>query len=224
VSKKKAWLVIVGSFKDWRFKDTGHLYIKSNMGHITLKQFPNGSRKNENTQVEYDNDIQQDRYRFVVDRVSKSEISQTKVCYVFGMGGHPKSSYTELKRIGGADVVWSYSLMPKVLWPLNLFVASYAGIVRIRNMEMMPQVFELLAKKSMVGLYIFDKSIEDFFIDTVKRYRHDPYLEENVKARDKGYFIYEIDADNHESSTGIIEIVSYGIECAKSLTGILTLS
>ncbi len=63
----------------------------------------------------------------------------------------------------------------------------------------------------MAGIYIFDESLERSFVEEVKR---DPspadYTFGLNQAND--YFLYVVDADNSESSTGIYEILSFGFQ------------
>jgi hypothetical protein len=190
------------------------------MGEILLKVI-DGTPRHKNTVQEYSKEIAEDRYRYVLDKISQN-IPSGKVCYVFGMGKHPKSTYVALKSSHGIEVVWYGSLLPNYFGPLRLLVASYEGIVKIFDPNKVKGVFETLSKMAMVGVYIFDANMENAFIETVKSKKYSQYADEVIKE-DKGYFIYKIDADSVESSTGIFEIVSYGIDCSKEITGILNL-
>ena len=191
------------------------------MNEIVVKVIERTPR-HKNTTREYSREIQVERFRYVLERIPAA-ISAGKVCYIFGMGKHPKSTYISFQNTEGIDVVWYGSLLPGYLSPLRLIMASYAGIVRVLNPAKIKDVFEKLSALSMVGLYIFDISLEHRFIEVVKNRKYSRYADEVVKE-DSAYFIYLIDADSLESSTGIYEIVSYGKDCPKGLTGILELS
>lgn len=168
-----------------------------------------------NTLDEYDREIHKERFRYVTEKISES-IQPGKASYIFGMGKHSKSSYTNLKGTAGIEVVWTRSIIPVYLSPLRIFIASYAGVVKVLNHDKIPLVFEILSKMSMVGLYIFDIRLEEKFTQVIKERRYSNYADDIVKE-DSQYFIYKVDADSIESSTGIFEIVSYGIDCPKEL-------
>ncbi len=138
------------------------------------------------------------------------------------MGKHPKSTYVNLKGMSGIEVVWYGSLLPGYMAFLRVFMASYEGIVKVLEPIHASEVFNILSKMSMVGLYIFDKSLEHSFVQTIKEKKYSAYADQIIKD-DSSYFTYQIDADSLESSTGIYEIVSYGKNCPKELTGILEL-
>lgn len=190
------------------------------MGEILLKTIERSPR-HKNTLREYSREIQEDRYRYILERISQN-IPSDKSCYIFGMGKHPKSTYTNLKKTSGVEVVWCGSLLPKYLGPLSLLIASYEGIVKVLSPSRIKDVFETLSKMSMVGLYIFNRSLEDNFVQAIKFKKYSMYADE-IAQEDSGYFTYQVDADSLESSTGIFEIASYGIDCPKELTSILNL-
>jgi hypothetical protein len=189
------------------------------MNEILVKIIEHPSR-HKNTAREYSREIQEERFHYVLEQASRA-ISEGKVCYIFGMGKHPKSTYTSLKNTEGVTVEWYGSLLPMYLSPLRLVMASYEGIVKILDPGKLKDIFQRLSVMSMVGLYIFDANLESRFIEAVKTKKYSRYADEVVK-QDSAYFIYQIDADSLESSTGMYEIVSYGTDCPKMLTEFLS--
>jgi len=188
------------------------------MGEILVKRFAK-TPTHQNTLREYSSEVEEARYHNVLDRMSHT-LPRDKVCYIFGMGKHPQSTYRKLASLSGTEVVWHGSLLPSYMMILRPFIASYEGVVRIFDTTKLEEVFISLSKMSMVGLYIFDSSLEDLFVETIKNKKYSVYADEVVK-QDKGYFIYQVDTDSVESSTGIFEIVSYGVDCSKELVGTL---
>jgi hypothetical protein len=185
-------------------------------------QYPNGKHKN--TKEEYDKEIQGSKYEHFVKKLSRENVLEKygKVCYVFGMGKQPKSTYRKINKEQGVTVVWYGSLFPKILKPLGLVIASYEGLVKILDRKKLPEVFFELSKMSMVGVYYFSEVLEKEFIETIKEKKYSVYVDLIVK-KDPEYLIYQVDTDNMESSTGVYEIVSYGVKCPSEIVSLLTL-
>lgn len=164
----------------------------------------------ENTLNEYDNEISEELLDHHLNQiVSVYSGSKGRACYVFGMGAQPKSTYTELKKESGIEVIWSKSILTGPSKLLSVLVASYAGLIKISAPEKLPSVVKKLCHLSMTGIYVFDQSMEKDFVDRVIRNPLPKKFDFGIK-NDDGYFLYMVDADNAESSTGIYEIVSYG--------------
>ncbi|MEJ0032559.1 MAG: hypothetical protein WDO15_20365 [Bacteroidota bacterium] len=194
------------------------------MDETPLTRHSGSLKRYHNTEFEYDKQVDVSRYKYVVERISELSPINNKVIYIFGAGKHSKITYKSLEGIKGIEVAYYYSVLPTILKPLSIVVASYAGIVKILDNSELSHVFKTLVYRSMAGLYIFDKGIEAGVIDVVKREKDIGQLDSFIKENDRGYFIYQVDADNKESSTGIYEIVSYGVECPEGLTTVLQLS
>ena len=135
-----------------------------------------------------------------------------KSCYVIGFGGIAKDKYQKLAEIPGANLVFLSSHLPKPLLFLSWLVASYEGVIKISNHCTLASIFSTLSEQSMAGIYIFDKSIEDAFLENACDIKSSS-LSYGIKA-DPAYFIYVADCDSYESSTGIYEIVSYGVSAS----------
>lgn len=144
-----------------------------------------------------------------------SELSD-KVCFVHGMGGQTKLLYKSLSNVDGIEVKWYGSLLPNYLKPLNLIISSYKGLIKINESNKLTDVFIKTMNRSMAGVYIFNYDLEDFFVRNISQNSSDLYADQVVK-QDPSFFIYQVDADNFESSTGLVEIIYYGKKCPQVL-------
>jgi hypothetical protein len=179
------------------------------MGSVTLKEL-GGFQKHENTQIEYDNELSYDLLEHRLKKIaSLIDLSGDKVCYIIGMGGRPKSTFYKLQKTEGVNLIWYGSIFPKYLRILSIFIASYAGLVKVIDSKKLPDLFLDICDSSMAGIYIFNKSMEKKFVDEVIKNPLPVHLDFGIKY-DASYFLYVVDADNNESSTGIYEIISYG--------------
>jgi len=179
------------------------------MGKVNIRSLGNLGA-HENTLNEYDNEISEELLDHHLDQItSVYRDSEGFVCYVLGMGAQPKSTYTELRKESGIEVIWSKSILSGPSKLLSVLVASHAGLIKISAPEKLPSVVKTLCHLSMAGIYVFDQSMEKDFVDRVIRNPLPEEFDFGIKS-DEGYFFYMVDADNAESSTGIYEIVSYG--------------
>lgn len=168
--------------------------------------------KNENTLNHYDNEITDELLEHRLQQISRSiNLADGYVCYLLGMGAHPKSTYIDLKKRDGIDVVWYRSLLPKYIRFLSFLIASYEGLVKVSNVQEIPEVFQSLVECSMAAIYVFPQSFEKQFLNDIKKNIHPKNYSFGVQEN-PSYFVYVVDADNSESATGIYEIVSYGVD------------
>lgn len=179
------------------------------MGKLDIRSL-GGLGPHANTLNEYDNEVSEELLDHHLNQIASTyEDSKGYVCYVLGMGAQPESIYSELRRESGLEVVWSDSILSGVSKILSVFMASYAGLVKIASPEKLPGVVKRLSHLSMAGIYIFDQSMERDFVERVLKNPLPEEFDFGIKD-DSRYFLYMVDADNSESSTGIYEIVSYG--------------
>jgi len=118
--------------------------------------------------------------------------------------------------IDGIEVIWSKSLIPALLAPLRVVVASYACLLRIADPSRIEQAFATVVDKSMAALYSVSHGLENEFVSKTKSEGVPAHRDFGIK-QDPGYFIYMVDADSRESSTGVYEIVSIGREASECL-------
>jgi len=121
------------------------------MGQITIKRYSN-LENSLNVKIEYDKEIQEVRYKYVLDRIRHADLDNSRVVYVFGAGGHPRSTYKAMQKMDGVNVICYNSMLPIVLRPLSILIASYSGLVRILEKEHLNQVFEKVVHLSMAAL------------------------------------------------------------------------
>jgi hypothetical protein len=183
------------------------------MGRITVQEI-GCLGKSENTLNEYDNEISLELLKNKLERIATAaQDNDSYVCYIMGMGAHPKSTYEKLKKTVGVDLIWCGSLLPKYARIFSPFIASYAGLFKVLSTEKIPDIFLALVEQSMAGIYIFPKSFELQFVSAVKSNPMPKDYDFGTKLN-KDYFYYIVDADNTESSTGVFEIVSYGVDAS----------
>lgn len=175
---------------------------------------PNSGRvlKGRGTLVHYDHELDLTQIKRRATFISEEAFADSKasrVCYVLGMGAHPRSSYEAISKINGVEVVWNDTVLPtKWRWLRNL-IASEAGLVKIRESSALAGVFERLSHLSMSAIYIFNAAYEKSFVQCVINNPVPTDYSFGLSETDD-YFIYMVDADNSESTTGAYEIVSYG--------------
>jgi hypothetical protein len=188
------------------------------MGRITFSEI-GGFEKHKNTKTEYDNELSYDLLGRLKQIVSFVDLSGDKVCYILGMGGRPKSIFDNLRRTEGISLVWYSSIFPKYLRFLSVLIASHAGLIKVINLNKLPEIFLEVCYMSMAGIYVFNKSLEKKFVAEIVKNPLPVNLAYGIKD-DAGYFVYVVDADNTESTTGIYEIISYG-KNAKDVASLL---
>jgi hypothetical protein len=198
----------------WELADPGpgaptHQAVIFLMGRMHIKEL-GGFRSSENTLDEYDNEVSEELLDHHLKRIAAIlGESEDSVCYVLGMGAQRKETYMALQKESGIDVVWTRSILPGLLKVLSVVVASYSGLVKVLDSQKLPSVTAKLSHLSMAGIYIIDRSREKEFIDCVSKYPVSRDFDFGVKS-DSRYFLLLVDADNSESSTGIMEVVSCG--------------
>jgi len=191
------------------------------MGQIVLKGY--SPKRHPNTLIEYNREVTYDEVEAFLENISNEKgLFENKSVFIHGLGSQPRSVYEQLKKTPGVRVVWYKSVLSGFFKPLSLFIASYAGLVKIVNNELLKDVFLRLSEKAMVGLYIFDASLETDFIGITQKKNQFEDVDYQAKE-DRSYFVYYVDADNFEASTGIYEIISYGIEFPAALVAKLNL-
>lgn len=163
-----------------------------------------------NTHAEFDRDVSYAEIEAVLTKLARFQgDSDEVICYVYGMGAHPRSTYQSMQKLDGVHVEFFRSVLPRKLQVLSWFVASYEGLIRIEDLSRLPEVFLTLMKQSMVGVYFMNKDLACGFVRSVKEKREGALIDFGIKD-DPAYSIYIVDADNVESTTGLVAIVSYG--------------
>jgi hypothetical protein len=128
-----------------------------------------------------------------------------QVCYLFGAGSHPKSSYTDMDSQIGIRVVVVESVLPRGL----RFIPSYRGLVKIIQPRAMGDVFRKLAEQATVTALIFDARLKKAVVESVRNIDKHGDHSFGTKA-DPGYMIYLVDGDRYDSPMGFVHFLSYG--------------
>ncbi|MCH8623093.1 hypothetical protein [Undibacterium sp. TS12] len=161
----------------------------------------------QNTLTEFDREIELKEVERVLDKLANADF-KNKICYLYGMGAHPRSTYELLRKKSGLKVIFFRSVLSKKLWFLKWLIASYEGLIRVDQHEILPETFLTLMSQSMVALYIMKPELEAEFVSAVTNREH-KFIDFGVKT-DPSYSMYIVDADNAESTTGMVEVISYG--------------
>jgi hypothetical protein len=178
------------------------------MGSVNLRNTRLFERS-QNTLAEFDREVDIEGVKCVLEKISNTEVDcGGRICYLYGMGAHPRSTYEALRKTSGLHVIFSRSILPRKLRFLSWIVASHEGLIRVDKWSVLPETFLTLMRQSMVALYFVSPELEEKFVCAATE-RGRKAIDFGVKA-DPGYSMYIVDADNAESSTGMVEIVSYG--------------
>ncbi|HEY2335847.1 MAG TPA: hypothetical protein VGI18_00570, partial [Burkholderiales bacterium] len=153
----------------------------------------------------------------VVERLSRSSsLADGRVCYVHGQGGRPIGTYEQLKKQDGIEIVFARTLLPRFIGFLQYVVASHEGLVKINDRSVLPKVFSELMHLASVGIYCVGSSFESNLVRLASESALPRQQDLGVKA-DPGYMYYIVDADNAESPTGVLEIISHGVKTPSDL-------
>ena len=88
-------------------------------------------------------------------------------------------------------------------------------LIKINNQKDISKIFDELNDHLLIEFGVFNKNIEKDFLHHIDSSDH-ASLFDFIKNDDQ-YLIYGIDCDNEESSTGIMELISYGINTPQEL-------
>lgn len=186
------------------------------MGRIALTG-GGGFAASNNTKGELHRDTSFDDVARVLHRLSGAlSLAHDRVCYVFGMGAQPKKKYDSLRHVPGVEVMFARSVLPRFARFLSPVVASYEGLIKIHDPSRLPDTFLGLMERSMVGVYCITSQLEQGFIAAVQEQSRFRRYDFGVKA-DPAYSLYIVDADNNESETGMVEVISYGVTTPQEL-------
>ena len=145
--------------------------------------------------------------RVILNLEASGYPSLGKVCYVFGAGSQPKSSFTELDRQTGVHVVHFESVLPRGL----RFIASFRGLVKINEPSALGGAMRKLMDQATVTALIFDAAFEGAFVESVRNIDKHGDHSFGIKA-DPGHMIYLVDGDRDDSPTGMVHFLSYGVD------------
>jgi hypothetical protein len=131
--------------------------------------------------------------------------SLNRVCYVYGAGSHPKSTYTEMIGKPGIVVINFESILPRGL----RFLPSYRGLVRIDDPVALSPVFNQLIEQATAAILIFDRSLENAFVSMVRSFDEHGDYGFGITT-DPGHVAYLVDGDCDDCPSGMMQFVSCG--------------
>ena len=94
--------------------------------------------------------------------------------------------------------------------------------MKIKNISYIDTIFDKLTEQTMGELYLLNRKEEAVFLSKIQTVNSPLEISEYIKQL-PDFFMYQLDADNVESETGMLEIISYGDNCPKSLVDIVEL-
>lgn len=172
--------------------------------------------------LEFDAETDLDRVERRVSRLSALLPGKTGFsCYVLGEGGMPTGTYDRLSGMAGVTVVRQGSCMPQALFFLRGIVASECGLVRLEDVCVLPGVFGTLIEQSMAIVFVMPSDEGEVFIARSGERNRDSGFDHGVRAIES-HVVYLVDADNHESKTGVVEYVSCGIACDDDIVDVFS--
>jgi hypothetical protein len=155
--------------------------------------------------------IQYERSEYVLTTISNMHQFDKKLVYVFGTGKQSKTLYEDLRNEINIEVIWYDFVLDGFFKWLKLFISGYAGLIKIKKIDCLKDTFNLIGESSLAVLYIIDESLEKKFIEEVKRKHKDVFLvNDYIVNNSDNYFIYMLDTDAVDSTTGIYEIKTVG--------------
>ncbi|MBL8263319.1 MAG: hypothetical protein JNM58_12920 [Xanthomonadaceae bacterium] len=189
------------------------------MGRLS---FGKGQSRSESdvAKLEFGADTDLGRVERIISKLSELPLqSKGLSCYVLGDGGMPAGTYDRLSAMVGVTVVKQGSLIPWYCFFLRGIVASEWGIVRVDDVSVLPDVFGTLIEQSMAIVFVMPSDqVEPFVARAAKRDGNDGF--DHGVRKIESHLVYLVDADNHESKTGVVEYVSCGIACGDDFVGI----
>jgi len=179
--------------------------------------------ESQNTAMERFNDIEFSRGTRMLEYLTNSLENKLngKVIYIKVSTHYTKKEILDISKRLEVKPLYHYSMRLLSLW--FMFVpgsVSRRFVLKVSDVNLIKQVFELYENYSLIELFYFDKKYEKEFLDDFKAKKMF-YNSEKIAKQDKEYFIYGIDMDSAESETDIMEFFSYGINTDKSLTWFL---
>ena len=166
----------------------------------------------------FDSSQQMDK---IISYLSNPDLIKNSCCYVYGYGKQPKATYRQLKSLSGSDLVWYGIKGPAWVKFLSFAVAAYSGLLKVRDVNSIPELIKVLGRMSMVGVFFFDCKLESEFVSYIKSFEGwDVSPEDFICENDASGFSLLLDNDNSELKSGALGIVKYGNDCHEAFSQI----
>lgn len=137
---------------------------------------------------------------------------QDYTCIIHGEGSQPKDVYQLLTNTDGVQVLWYRSMLPSLLKGFQFFIASYEGVIQVHKPTILQKVFSILIEQAMATIYLVRREELSHVLRHLET-RQNGFIN-HILAMSNTAFIYSVDADNFESETGIIEIITSGVKAS----------
>jgi hypothetical protein len=152
------------------------------------------------------------------DVCSAVPLGEDSLCAIFGYGAKTKSTYSEIDKLPGAEVVWLGNFGPWWLSPLLWIAASKGGLVKVKTRDQITTILKELGSLAMVELISCPAAMSDELIAHVRRRRWRSQPGE-VAAKHSNYFCYGFDGDYAYDSEGRIWTwCAVGSHCSPDIT------
>lgn len=131
-----------------------------------------------------------------------------KACYVYGMGGQRKNTYTNLALADAVSVRLTYNCLNNHLALLS-FIPSFAGVVQVLDPSRLLFVMEKIGDSSLTGIYFFNPERDEEFIKLVMTQPHPKTVDDWFNNVCEGIY-YQFDPSNGGSKTGMYDWIKIG--------------
>jgi hypothetical protein len=95
--------------------------------------------------------IRPERYEYVLNILSITDVPENCSVFIYGTGKQSKSTYSLLKNNVNVEVLWFDFILKGGLKILKYFIAGYAGLLKIKNIKVIKEVFEIVSGLAMVS-------------------------------------------------------------------------
>ena len=149
-------------------------------------------------------DADTERFYRILGYLSKTIDENNKVIYLVG------STFTDIVEATekfDVEIIKIKSLRTGWLRIVPIPV-SKNFVIKLMNKQELVEVVQSLEEHDPIEIFIFDKNIEDKFLTNFNI--DNRVYTRNIIKEDSQYFIYGMDFDNMESTTGAMEFISYG--------------
>lgn len=113
--------------------------------------------------------------------------------YLQGHGHKPRSFYRQLRLNPTVEVVWSGWSGPWWLWLLS-FIPSQAGIVKIKGLDRLKEIYEAISELSMSTIYFVPRTKEEAFLAKILQQKY-PLRLKDLFDGESEFFLLNVDYD-----------------------------
>jgi|GEM_PF-4509943 len=171
-------------------------------------------------------DVEWSQVKYRLEQISQTDILRMNFeCYIANMGGLSKDDFEGLKKRSDLDFIRAERFKPKSFLQkiiVSIF-SNYWVVAKVKNLSDINDVLDKMTEQAMAEVYIINHKNESEFNYKIAAIENPLDISDFIEQFPDA-FMYQLDADSDESKTGIVEIISYGNECPKSLIDISELT